>query len=1509
MVDSDNNAGSEMNLAGTDMERLLKPSTNVRDLTHAREAVAIAQIAGIFDRIVDESSPLKTQALARKADGRDTEYLEHWRSQMAVKRQQINFMDDVHEEVPSDSLFTLPPDVRTMADIIGEANDHRTPPNEEPPCAPETSLDAVEKAMLNVDQRRAFDIVEWHLKSTMAKENIPRLRMIIYGEGGTGKSKVIQSITWMFSQRGGEEMLVKSSYTGVAASLVDGKTLHNIANLNQRGKLSETMKKKMQERWRQWRYLIIDKYSMISKTIFAKLSRNVGISVEGLTHANRNDSFGGINVIIVGDLHQFEPVVCGRHDALYYPTQNSDTELMKIGREIYEDFDTVVIVKEQRRVSDEVWRDFLRRLRQGVVQEGDLAMLKKLVITGGECDTDFSRAPWSNASLITPRHATRVEWNEAAVRAHCKESGEVLYRCEAEDRHASGTQATATDWERRLLKSRLNQKINHRRLSDVVELAKGMKVMVTFNVDTDLDITNGARGEIVDIVLDENESAMEGSSEVQLRKLPRLKELSGRSNSALDKLADPFTHPIRRTSYSKWKDPTKTSRKDYPGDRVEARQRKAKSVNPSSDNRGRTRKPKEKATVDEPEGPSIGAYPKSPAVRSASQDDDDQFREQPESPLTPIGESPNSNNEQGPNPFNFESINLASTQTPTLSFDYPSIFSSWFQSSFPNLNLSHSISSTSHPILLSSTNMSNRNNIPQIGLPTLSNDAVTQLAAAAEKLPKLYKTPPILNIEDPVGVIQWFEAAEWIFDSNGITSDDAKLKLALDWSTYPTRKLFMGMKSVRTPNYDEFVKEVRNILPEEMLDVAGSMYKLDRIVNEYEPLSIRQKAEFRLYNVLFVIECEKLMTDRPILANRDAVRTYLKVFEESTRSMVFDQVRRDVKPATIGNRRKEDPITLKEAVAAAEKVFSLSNYESIYGLTSVRSSGIGSTNPESYRRSQIAYPLTSGLPAQSNFDYLKSVRKIKQENDVEGGISDLWKSASKDSVNEKEKLEFEKERLASQQDVNEAWLKEMRQMTLKVGEGLSTVASLVGAAVSQRQPNLEGNQNRYGFNQSGPSGSSARYGNTYSNTGPRQLLCFMCRAKDHLLAACPIYQDYVKRGWLVPEGNGSTRMKLRDEVRMPRDDENTPRYKLIEDIAKARGWGKAESYFANMVDEEEDEMNRQLDSEDQVQVLLRELAEAKNAMLQMSQQRPSEELGKKLLDSMKEPRPGRGIYQIGRNHASSFVQAPESSFSKKPNNTNNDRRGPPPRPLKSAFKKKVAFDGVLMPPRDRFDGIPNRNFRRTRDTSTEIESEPAEKVRTEVVSKEQPSAGYGDIRPSPATAKRPFDDVRPITFRPPPETDVRNRRSEVPNSQALDQSQPSPMSEEREKSKQPSYRVRNELFKDGLAEEVATKVLEGTVQLSIEEMLGISSLVKKILERKLKNRRVEPKRGKSAYVAVLTDNGETEIPEMPTGVLMRGNYIDIDDLALEPEIMFEYLSEARDGMPIGSWTIKICPIL
>ncbi|OCH88800.1 hypothetical protein OBBRIDRAFT_695813, partial [Obba rivulosa] len=79
---------------------------------------------------------------------------------------------------------------------------------------------------LRADQRRAFDIVTNHLRETLQGGNPRQLLMVLYGEGGTGKSKVIQTITEDFVQQGAAHMLVKAAYTGIAASLIDGKTTH-----------------------------------------------------------------------------------------------------------------------------------------------------------------------------------------------------------------------------------------------------------------------------------------------------------------------------------------------------------------------------------------------------------------------------------------------------------------------------------------------------------------------------------------------------------------------------------------------------------------------------------------------------------------------------------------------------------------------------------------------------------------------------------------------------------------------------------------------------------------------------------------------------------------------------------------------------------------------------------------------------------------------------------------------------------------------------------------------------------------------------------------------------------------------------------------------------------------------------------------------------------------------------------------------------------------------------------
>ena len=68
--------------------------------------------------------------------------------------------------------------------------------------APEASLPAVDPALLKFDQFCAFDIITWHLDQTLSGNELPPLWMILYGEGGTGKLKVIQTVTDICSKGG-----------------------------------------------------------------------------------------------------------------------------------------------------------------------------------------------------------------------------------------------------------------------------------------------------------------------------------------------------------------------------------------------------------------------------------------------------------------------------------------------------------------------------------------------------------------------------------------------------------------------------------------------------------------------------------------------------------------------------------------------------------------------------------------------------------------------------------------------------------------------------------------------------------------------------------------------------------------------------------------------------------------------------------------------------------------------------------------------------------------------------------------------------------------------------------------------------------------------------------------------------------------------------------------------------------------------------------------------------------
>ena len=148
---------------------------------------------------------------------------------------------------------------------------------------------------------------------------------------------------------------------------------------------------------------------MVSREMFAKLSSIVSRAKAGDT--TTDEPFRGLNVILVGDFHQFPPVATKPSAALYWPCNlDKDTDKDMLGRKLYEQFDVVVQLKTQVRVTDPEWLDLLQHVCHGNCQENHIAMLQQLVLTNQNCPpTDFTVMPWKEALLVTPRHAVRIQ--------------------------------------------------------------------------------------------------------------------------------------------------------------------------------------------------------------------------------------------------------------------------------------------------------------------------------------------------------------------------------------------------------------------------------------------------------------------------------------------------------------------------------------------------------------------------------------------------------------------------------------------------------------------------------------------------------------------------------------------------------------------------------------------------------------------------------------------------------------------------------------------------------------------------------------------------------------------------------------------------------------------------------------------------------------------------------------------------------------------------------------------
>ncbi|KAG2757211.1 hypothetical protein P692DRAFT_20649338, partial [Suillus brevipes Sb2] len=182
--------------------------------------------------------------------------------------------------------------------------------------------------------------------------------------------------------------------------------------------------------------------------------------------------FGGMDVLIIADFHQFPPI--GNINKALYGSQPPNQKC-ELGRHLFEQFQTVIRLRQQARVTDHAWNDILLHARDGECTAQDLQMIRSLVITDKTCNVpDFNVPPWNNAVLITPRNSVRTRWNTLSVIKHCKYSRNLLYIAPAED----SAKDLPLSMKQRLATTKLSlDQTQH--LPAEVQLSIGMKVMIT----------------------------------------------------------------------------------------------------------------------------------------------------------------------------------------------------------------------------------------------------------------------------------------------------------------------------------------------------------------------------------------------------------------------------------------------------------------------------------------------------------------------------------------------------------------------------------------------------------------------------------------------------------------------------------------------------------------------------------------------------------------------------------------------------------------------------------------------------------------------------------------------------------------------------------------------------------------------------------------------------------------------------------------------------------------------
>jgi len=343
---------------------------------------------------------------------------------------------------------------------------------------------------LTTEQRQAADIA-------LDTEN-PN-SVFISGAAGTGKSFVLKFIIQTLQERGTKKIGVCAP-TGVAAINVGGSTLHSFFGIGLgNGKLNGLIRKvrknkEAMKRIEEIEVLLIDEVSMLSSDLMETLDNVVrDVRMDG---KRRNEPFGGMQLICVGDFFQLPPITQQRSD------RDGDRDEMRpfcfdshVWSELGLVDNTFELMNVQRQESGSPFEKFLNMVRLGTVGSEILHDFNKKCLISND-------HPLPVDGIVPTRLYTHNRDVDAVNEARLGELEGERITCKAID---EWTQKMPTGTKASIKKNMVISVATES--PDDVNLKVGAQVMLTRNRDTDRGdrgLVNGSRGVVERFVLDLN---------------------------------------------------------------------------------------------------------------------------------------------------------------------------------------------------------------------------------------------------------------------------------------------------------------------------------------------------------------------------------------------------------------------------------------------------------------------------------------------------------------------------------------------------------------------------------------------------------------------------------------------------------------------------------------------------------------------------------------------------------------------------------------------------------------------------------------------------------------------------------------------------------------------------------------------------------------------------------------------------------------------------------------------